>query len=186
MAKPITALRIGLRQIARRQIATKPVDTPVGRVYNVGSFTFTAPHAGRYTFAIWGPGGFSSGGGGGGIGGASGALSVITKRLRIGEVVAIVVGATTNSTLTFVDGTAVTAGKATTTTPGTATGGDTNVSGVANSGSNGGAAPSSGVYLGGSGATSVAPVGHGGGGWDPNIATPVPGGAGLCVVHSYD
>lgn len=183
MPDGIALRRIANLQAATRPIASKPankrVRTPVVEVY-AASTTFTAPHTGRFTFALRGPGGLASAGPNGG---ASGALAIITKYQRRADTVALVIGAnTTSTTATFSDGTVVTAGAGVTTTPGTATGGDINLSGVANSGVNGGAAPTSGSYRGGPGGTSTNEPGPGAGAY----GSAQWGGAGTILVHSAD
>jgi hypothetical protein len=183
--------------IARRQIGHAYRDTAdLQQPFNfpeAASYTFTAPASGRWKFIGWGPGGS------GAVGnpGASGSYFEITKLLPIGATVAVVCGivGSTNTSVTFQDGTVATAGRAAGGAPGTATGGDVNLAGsapgVAGLGTGGGTsgggptdgagAPANLPYRGGNGLTgsAVAPA-PGAGGGDPG-AGGVSGG-GSCVI----
>lgn len=123
------------------------------RTYGPGSATWTCPATGSYRFVLNGGGA----GGNGTNGGGGGSQSIKVRRVSAGETVAVSVAALvsnqsngSNSTVTFTDGTVVTAGGgvggASTGAGGTATGGDINTSGSAASGATGGAGGSSGLY----------------------------------------
>ncbi|WP_182422350.1 hypothetical protein [Aureimonas sp. ME7] len=106
------------------------------------SQTFIVPEGGIYTIYAWGRGGRGRGvrGSGTASGGASGAACKKVVELDRGVQLALKIDASGNATVV---GSSVnmSAGAATDQTPGIASGGDINLQGVANSGSNGASAP---------------------------------------------
>lgn len=169
--------------------------------YTPGSYTFVAPKAGNYIFVAWGAGGgFSSGGG---LAGTSGAYIEITRRLGVGQKVAIVCGrgqttiAGQDSTVTFDNGLVVTAGGggANNGTPGIASNGDVNLNGSAqatdglgtgggvHTGSNsGGAAPANLPFRGGAGSDTDALGGYAPGSGAGVAAFNLSGAPGMVIV----
>lgn len=157
--------------IARRRIAQHRITKrSIGAQYSVeneqtpyqfppGSYTFTVPKSGYWKFVGWGAGGAGTVG----LSGGSGAYVEITKALRAGQTVALVVGlpSAPNTTMTFPDGALATAGGAALDAAGVASGGDVNLSG--------GAGAASG--------TGVAGAGSGGGAGGADVAGAA-GGAG--------
>lgn len=185
--------------------AKRPL-TPISRSYPVGSHTFTVTKTGWYEFALWGPGAAGSGA----DGGASGAFVLATRRLMLGQTVALVVsGPGTATSATFPSGEVLTAGAASGRTAGgvSAAAGDTAIAGTAagtgnaaggtGGGTDGGAGGSTnGVLAGGSGAPGSDGYKGGGGGNGGSFAagatpgggsggssgTAAPGGGGLAIV----
>lgn len=142
-------------------MAQRPASSSTGprsASYREGSVSWACPASGKYRFVL-------NGGGGGGdfgatLGGGGGGHAQKLRKLRKGELVQIVIGAAAgvNSvgptvTITFSDGTVVTAtggaqgGSAG--GGGTASGGDINVSGSASSGVPGGLGGFYGAFLAG-------------------------------------
>ena len=150
----------GRRQNAAQQ---QPYSFPA----SASAYTFTVPRTGKWKFVAWGPGG----NGGLGSSGASGAYVEVTRQLQRNATVTITVGrvAVSDTTIVFPNGYTVTAGRATTSTAGTATNGDVNlngsaggltgaVNGTAGSGTGGGAGgATNGGLAGGSGAPANLP-----------------------------
>lgn len=183
--------------------STSDAVNALGALYAAGAHIFEAPATGRYMFTLWGGGAV-----GGGTGGGSGAFAQKTRRLRRGETVSIVVGASAGaSTATFIDGSVVTAGAGTGTGGGLATGGDLNLNGSsggtsgnagdggggtaggaggANQGADGGGAgaPGQGLYKGGRGGSQAsAPASAPGGGGAGGTGVLTAPGSGLCIVE---
>jgi hypothetical protein len=119
---------IALQRIAKQRVGARPIATSYGLtnlqspyVFPAGSKTWPAPASGHWKFIAWGAGGQDVSGGNGG---GSGAYVEITKILMRGQAVSVVVGvgnSTTDTKLTFPDGTIATAGRASGATGGTAT-----------------------------------------------------------------
>lgn len=166
----------GQQRALGRRTKTPPAYTAM---FPAGSVSWTAPKPGRYKFLLWGAGY----GGASGQGNASGSLAVTTVQLAAGQVIAGTValggpGAPSgNSSLTFPDGRSVVAGSATgVATPGTATGGDTNLAGSVG-GSSGGTDGIAGLGdAGGAGGIGNG-IDVGGGGGAPGVS-PFKGGKG--------
>lgn len=155
--------------------------SPLSYVYSPGSYTLTITRPGWYRFVLWGSGGYASA-----AISSGGALVIADRQLGAGQTVSIVVGsgeiAGVNSSITFPNGTSVTAARGTegaTAAGGVATGntqlGDILVNGGAAGGGIPGVAASSGTYRGGTSASNKSP-GNG-------ANTIAPGGDGLCIVH---
>lgn len=137
------------------------------------SISFLAEIPGLYQFALYSNGGNGSPN----LGGGGGSLAIKTKRLRKSEVATILLAYNAASTVTFDDGSVLTAGRGGNTNPGVsvgaggvATGGDVNLSGT--SGSASGAA-----YLGGSAPSYLGFVG-GQSADTPVLGNATPGGGG--------
>ena len=164
----------GRAGIARRPIASvyaaqsEQVAAASPQMFTPGSYTFTPTVSGWWKFVLWGGGARPTTG----YGGGSGAYCEITKFITTGQTAALVAGrgagsggAAQNSTVTFLDGTVVTAGAAVNEIGGTATGGDVNLNG-----STGGVDGPGGA----SGANGLGTGGGAGGAYEPNVG----GGAG--------
>lgn len=172
MPKGTGQRQIGPRSAALRQIANRYrlFDYPVPYLYPKGSFSFVAPIAGKWLMVLWGGGG---GGANGTSSGGSGALYLAIRDLRVGQSLALVVGAgQAASTITLPSGEVLTAGGANLDIAGAATAnvlGDIAINGTAGSiatpaaGAN---APTSGNFIGGPGgavaANGISPGGGGG------------------------
>lgn len=164
----------GRASIARKPIASafaaqsEQVAAASPQMFTPGSYTFTPTVSGWWKFVLWGGGARPTTG----YGGGSGAYCEITKFITTGQTAALVAGrgaasggAAQNSTVTFLDGTVVTAGAAVNEIGGTATGGDVNLNG-SNGGIDGGG--------GGNGGNGLGTGGGAGGVFDSNVG----GGAG--------
>lgn len=140
-------------------------------IYGRGTWSFVPALAGRYKFIAWGDGGAATSG----SAGASAGYAEATVYLDPSRSTAIVVQGP-DTTITFPNGRVVTAGAASTITPGTATGADLNiagsVAGAAGSGTGGGPAGAAGATTGGAGAPGQLPYrgGMGGNGNDNQAA----------------
>lgn len=144
--------------IARHEPFSFPVAT--------SPYIFIPPITGHWKFILWGPGGTYDTGS---TAGASGAYVEITKFLIPTTPVTITVRSTADTTVTFVDGTAATAGKASLAVAGIASGGDVNLNGTAG--------VASGTHSGNPG------LGTGGGAG--GAAAPGSGGAGAPAMLPY-
>lgn len=156
-------------------------------LYPSGSYTFTPTINGFYKFHLWGSGGNGTAGP---TVGASGAYCEFTAYLTVRDGVTLGVDRVTQTTptlgattATFPNGKVVSAGSATTTTPGVATGGDVNLPGVAGASTTGGAAPGTATMRGGAGGTVALVNGNtpGGGGTSGSASGDI-GGDGLIVI----
>lgn len=172
--------------VGQAMAAKKKVPTGYSELFPEGSWTFTAPRAGNFKFHLWGAGGNNPAGGPG----ASAAYSEVTVFLGLGETVALLIDNSTAvgpaigaSTATFRTGKVVSAGSASTSTPGVASGGDLNLPGVTGVSTTGGQAPGTAQMRGGIGGASVT-YGHtpGGGAASTASLNALWGGDGLCVV----
>lgn len=139
--------------------------TTYNRVFLPGSYTWTAPDSGYYRIAQWGTGNYGSAPNGG----PSGAHAQTVVPITGGQAVAIAVSSGNmaspgDTTVTLPDGRVVTTTSASTTVPGTATGGDINLNGSAG-----------GVGVSGAGTAGLGTAGGVGG---PGDATTMGGGAG--------
>lgn len=125
------------------------------------STSYTVDVPGLYQFALYSRGGDGSTN----LGGGGGSLAIRTVRLRKSDVVAILLAYNADSTVTFPDGSVMTAGRGGNASAGVsvgpggiATGGDVNQSGTAGSSANpnyyGGDAPSYLGFVGGLGSNS--------------------------------
>lgn len=182
---------IARMQIGRARIAAAPIATAVYRdvlgflyQYTPGIYTFTPPQAGLWKFVLWGAGGGCFNGTSGQAAG-SGAYCETNRRLDPAQNVTIIVGAgSTNSggatTVTFPDGTVVSAGGGVTGNStgvgGVASGGDVNLAGSAagQAGGGTGGGTSAGTTSGG-GAPANLPY-RGGSGGAANASGQSPGG----------
>lgn len=141
-------------------------------VFTGGSFTFTAPKAGYWKFVAWGPGG--SGAGSGAASGSYGEITRFVGRLQTVAVAAPPPGADT--TLTFADGSIATAGQASGSVAGVASGFDTSLPGTA--GTVGGTSSAGGAGQGTGGGAGGANAGANDGGAGAPAILPYRGGRG--------
>lgn len=153
--------------------------TGYARVYLPGSYTFTAPYSGRYKFILHGAGGVIAA-----DAGASGSYAEKTFTLNAGQTAALVVGAPSGSdtSVTITGQPVVTAGNASTVTPGVASGGDVMYDGSA--GGTAGGAGTAGLGPGG-GVGGGSGGGISGGGGAPGTAE-FPGGRGRTGNQTSD
>ena len=183
----------GRASIARKPIASafaaqsEQVAAASPQMFTPGSYTFTPTVSGWWKFVLWGGGARPTTG----YGGGSGAYCEITKFITTGQTAALVAGrgaasggAAQNSTVTFLDGTVVTAGAAVNEIGGTATGGDVNLNGSTGgvdgaSGQNGG----DGLGTGGGAGGLFTPNSGGGAGAPANL--PFRGGVGGSAGSSH-
>ena len=164
----------------------------VGYVANFGGGTNTwvCPKSGRYRVVQWG-------GGGGGVsaGGDGGGHAQPVRWIRENQVIVVELSDNNNystgatATVTFPDGTIVisTGGAhgGISSAPGTASGGDVNVSGIQRSGVDGGAAGSFGAFPGGRGGKASGPLTSGsvpGGGGSYTGSSAPQSGPGLVLI----
>src|SRR5581483_12431457 len=95
MPVSIARQRIPKNRATGRSIATRygVANLQIPQVWvTEGSATFVVPKSGYWKFHAWGPGGSAIGGGTTVGGGGSGAYLEITKALRAGQTVSLVIG----------------------------------------------------------------------------------------------